>query len=151
MEGGRGGREEGGEGGREGGWGGREGGDGGRGGREGRDVCVSFVVCGHSGMGVVWDGGASPHFSAWWGRHRKCPLPQPFLLARDLIVSQFSIDCCQNAFASGALPGPNWGLAAPPDPQLENWGHTHRSFGQLTSKMNPPFPNPGYGPERVSQ
>ena len=30
--------------------------------------------------------------------------PPTFLLARDLILSQFSIDCCQNAFSSGALP-----------------------------------------------
>ena len=37
----------------------------------------------------------------------------------------------------------------PQTPQLEKLGHTHRSFGQaqLTPKMNPPFPNPGYGPE----
>ena len=49
-----------------------------------------------------------------------------FLLARDLILSQFSIDCCQNAFASVALPRtPLEGLQRPPpDPQLENWGHT---------------------------
>ena len=30
--------------------------------------------------------------------------PPTFLLARDLILRQFSLDCCQNAFASGALP-----------------------------------------------
>ena len=48
---------------------------------------------------------------------------------RDLIFSQFSIDCCQNAFASRALPPPSrWGLTAyppPPHPQLEKVGsHT---------------------------
>ena len=30
--------------------------------------------------------------------------PPHFLLTRNLILRQFSIDCCQNAFASGALP-----------------------------------------------
>ena len=52
--------------------------------------------------------------------------PPTCLLARDLILSQFSIDCCENAFASGAnCPGLRWGLTAPPDPQLENTGHKH--------------------------
>ena len=63
-----------------------------------------------------------------------------FLLARDLILSQFSIDCCQNAFASGALPRTRLGgLQRPPNPQLENLGRRHWSFGQLTQKMNPPL------------
>ena len=43
---------------------------------------------------------------------------------RDLIFSQFSIDCCQNLFASGTLPGP-LNLAGshtdtPPHPPLQS-------------------------------
>ena len=36
-------------------------------------------------------------------------------------------------------PYPAGGLTAPPDPQLEKLGHRHRSFSQLTPKMNPPL------------
>ena len=44
------------------------------------------------------------------------------------IFSQFSIDCCQNLFASVAMPRTPLGFTAPPHPQLEKVGsHTHPS------------------------
>ena len=54
---------------------------------------------------------------------------------RDLIFSQFSIDCCQNLFASGTLPGPRWGggLQRPPNPQL-NLAGSHTD-----TPLHPPF------------
>ena len=42
-------------------------------------------------------------FQLGWDAIGNVP-PPTFLLARDLILNQFSIDCCQNAFTSGALP-----------------------------------------------
>ena len=52
-------------------------------------------------------------------------VPPTFLLARDLILSQFSIDCCQNAFASGALPRtPLGGLKRPRPPAGKCGSHT---------------------------
>ena len=43
--------------------------------------------------------------------------PSIFLVARDLILRQFSIDCCQNSFAPGALPRtPLGGLQRPQTP-----------------------------------
>ena len=72
------------------------------------------------------------------------PPPSTFLLARDLILRQFSIDCCQNAFASGALPRtPLGAYSAPPK---KSGSHTLILRSADTAKMNPPFPNPGYGP-----
>ena len=52
---------------------------------------------------------------------------------RDLIFNQFSIDCCQNAFASGAPPRtPLGGLQRPPNPQLENVGsHLRPSISHI--------------------
>ena len=47
---------------------------------------------------------------------------------RDLILSQFSVDCCQHAFASGALPPtPLGGFQRPPDPQLGKILHPEKS------------------------
>ena len=44
---------------------------------------------------------------------------------RDLIFNQFSIDCCQNAFASGTPPRtPLGGLQRPPTPSWRRLGHT---------------------------
>ena len=80
-------------------------------------VCVSFVSCGHSGMGLDQCGtGARPPTFQLGGD----AIGTAFLLARYLILSQFSIDCCQNA------PDPAGGLAAPPPP-TPSWkiGDTH--------------------------
>ena len=100
-----------------------------------------FVVTQASGVerwGTVW-GASPPHFSAWWGRHRKCP--STCLLARDLILSQFSIDCFQNAFASRPLPRTplGGGLQRAPRPPAGKVWVTHRSFGQLTPNNEPPL------------
>ena len=50
-------------------------------------------------------------------------VPTPtFLLARDLILSQFSIECCQNALAYGALPRtPLGGLQHPQTTSCKMW------------------------------
>ena len=93
-------------------------------------------------MGVDQCGtGRVPHFSAWWGRHRKCPLPHTFLLARDLILSQFSIDCCRNPFASGALLRTplGGGACSPPGPQLEKWGSHTQILRSANTKNEPPL------------
>ena len=51
--------------------------------------------------------------------------PPIFLLARYLILSQSTIDCCPNAFASGALPRTPLGWLQRPQTQLEKLGHKH--------------------------
>ena len=81
-----------------------------------------------------------------WGCHRKCP-PPTFLLARDLLLRQFAIDCCQNAFASWALPRtPLGGLQRPQTPARKCGSHTLILRSADTENEPPPFPNPGYGP-----
>ena len=48
----------------------------------------------------------------------------PTCEVRDLIFSQFSIDCCQKCVCfRGSAPGPAGGLTAPPNPQLpgQSW------------------------------
>ena len=54
--------------------------------------------------------------------------PPTFLRARDLILSQFSIDCCENAFASDGPPNA-------PRPSAGKFGSQTLI---LTPKMNPP-------------
>ena len=45
-----------------------------------------------------------------------------------MILSQFSIDCCQHAFASGALPRHRWGAySPPPKPPAAKGCFAHRS------------------------
>ena len=63
-----------------------------------------------------------------------------FLVARDLILSQFSIDCCQNAFVSGALPQtPLEGLQRPQTPSWKNWVTHTDSPVSWHRKWTPPF------------
>ena len=79
--------------------------------------------------------------------------PPHFLLARDLILSQFLIDCCQNPFASGALPrGPRWGLTrySTPRPPAGKFGSQTLILWSADTENEPPFPNPGYGPGIVN-
>ena len=54
------------------------------------------------------------------------------LRPRDQIFSQFSIDCCQNAFASGALPGRRWGAYSTLRPPAGKSSVTHRSYASDT-------------------
>ena len=57
---------------------------------------------------------------------------------RDLIFNQFSIDCCQNAFASGAPPRtPLGGLQRPPNPQLQKVGSHLRP--PILTFLDPPL------------
>ena len=58
---------------------------------------------------------------------------------RDLILSQFSVDCCQYAFASGALHRtPLGGFQRPPDPQLGRIVHPEKSVTYFFSPNDMP-------------
>ena len=80
-----------------------------------------------------------PHFSAsaWWGRHMKCPPPHFFACEIPDFKPIFNRLLPKCVCLRGSAPHPAGELTAPRPPGGKVWV-THRSFGQMPPKMNPP-------------
>ena len=74
--------------------------------------------------------------------------PPHFVLARDLILSQFSIDCCQKCVCLHVPRTPLGAYSVPPDPPPSGKCGSQTLILRSADSENepPPLPNPGYGP-----